>query len=103
MKYSPASSCSVPLNSAKSEDLPAPLRPTRPTFSVGLMVTLAASSSTLAPRRRVRFLRVIKEIGFGWFLFEIVIPELIRHPVPCVHWKSGLDPQMLTIFIPDLI
>src|SRR5674476_613789 len=61
MKYSPASSCSVPLSSAKSDDLPAPLRPTSPTFSPGLRVTLAPSSSTLAPRRRVRFLRVIKQ------------------------------------------
>ena len=56
---SPPSSCSVPLNSANRVDLPAPLRPTRPTFSPGLMVTLAPSSSTLALRRRMTFLRVI--------------------------------------------
>jgi hypothetical protein len=39
---------------ANSVDLPAPLRPTRPTFSPGLMVTEALSSSTLELRRRMR-------------------------------------------------
>jgi hypothetical protein len=40
----------------KQVDLPAPLRPTKPTFSPGLMVTDAASSRTLALRRSVTFL-----------------------------------------------
>ena len=41
MEKSPPSSCRRPLSSANSVDLPAPLRPTRPTFSPGLRVTLA--------------------------------------------------------------
>ena len=32
---SPASACSLPAKSEKSDDLPAPFRPTRPTFSPG--------------------------------------------------------------------
>ena len=56
---SPASACSSLVKSAKSELLPAPLRPTRPTFSPGLMVVDAPCSTTLTPRRRLRFLRVI--------------------------------------------
>jgi hypothetical protein len=43
----------LPLNSANRLDLPAPLRPTRPTFSPGLMVALTRLSSTLALRRKV--------------------------------------------------
>jgi hypothetical protein len=38
---SPASACRRPVSSANRLDLPAPLRPTRPTFSPGLSVTLA--------------------------------------------------------------
>ena len=40
-----------PSSSENSVDLPAPLRPTRPTFSPGCSVTLARSSTSLAPRR----------------------------------------------------
>jgi hypothetical protein len=36
IEKSPPSSCSVPLISPKRVDLPAPLRPTRPTFSPGI-------------------------------------------------------------------
>ena len=57
MKYSPPSSCSVPFKSANRVDLPAPLRPTMPTFSPGLMVTLALSSKTLALRRSTTFFK----------------------------------------------
>src|SRR3989344_2225993 len=59
MQKSPPSSCSLPLSKANRLDLPAPLRPTRPTLSPGLMVAETLSSTTLAPRRRVTFLRVI--------------------------------------------
>src|SRR5690554_3184997 len=59
MENSPPSSCKVPLSTAKSEDLPAPLRPTKPTFSPGLSVTDVLSSNTLLPRRKVTFLRII--------------------------------------------
>ena len=55
IEKSPPSSCSEPFSNANSVDLPAPLRPTSPTFSPGWMVMLAPSSSTLAPRRSVRF------------------------------------------------
>src|SRR5690606_24022276 len=51
----------VPLSNANNEDLPAPLRPTRPTFSAGLSVTDVLSSNTLLPRRKVTFLRIIIE------------------------------------------
>ena len=61
MLKSPPSSCRVPLNKANSVDLPAPLRPTRPTRSPGLMVTEALSSRTLALRRRMTFLSEIME------------------------------------------
>ena len=46
-------SCSVPLRRPKKDDLPAPLRPTRPIFSPGLKLTDARSSTTLTPRRSV--------------------------------------------------
>jgi hypothetical protein len=39
--------------------LPAPLRPTKPTFSPGFKLTDAWSSKTLAPRRKLIFLSVI--------------------------------------------
>src|SRR5512139_3808107 len=60
---SPLSSCRVPFKSANRLDLPAPLRPTRPTFSPGLIDTEALSSRTLALRRRLRFLRMIMQKG----------------------------------------
>ena len=41
------------------DDFPAPLRPTKPTFSPGLSVTEVLSSKTLALRRKVTFFRVI--------------------------------------------
>src|SRR5476649_1816857 len=53
MENSPLSSCSVPLRRPKKDDLPAPLRPTRPIFSPGVKVTDALSSTTLTPRRSV--------------------------------------------------
>src|SRR5687768_16372030 len=69
---SPASSCNVPLRSANRVDLPAPLRPTRPTFSPGLMVTDTPSRSTLAPRRKVTFL--------SWITVPIVSGRRDRLP-----------------------
>ena len=62
---SPASSCSMPFSSANRLDLPAPLRPTRPIFSPGLSDTDALSSSTFAPRRNVRFFRMIMQASGG--------------------------------------
>ncbi|MOA20172.1 hypothetical protein D3C78_1405990 [compost metagenome] len=59
LENSPPSSVSSPVNKANRVDLPAPLRPTRPTFSPGLMVVVTWLSSTLADRRKVTFLRVI--------------------------------------------
>src|SRR5690606_38526590 len=56
---SPASAWSSLLSNANSELLPAPLRPTRPTFSPGLMVVEAPCRTTLTPRRRLRFFRMI--------------------------------------------
>src|SRR3984885_12077609 len=53
IENSPLSSCSVPLRRPKKDDLPAPLRPTRPIFSPGVKVTDALSSTTLTPRRSV--------------------------------------------------
>src|SRR5476649_1655192 len=53
IENSPPSSCSVPLRRPKKDDLPAPLRPTRPIFSPGVKVTDALSSTTLTPRRSV--------------------------------------------------
>ena len=58
---SPASACSRLVSSANSDDLPAPLRPTRPTFSPGCSVTLVRSSTTLTPRRSVTSRSVIIE------------------------------------------
>src|SRR3569832_2077753 len=61
IEKSPLSSCRVPFSSANRLDLPAPLRPTRPTFSPGLIDTDALSSRTLALRLRLRFLRMIMQ------------------------------------------
>ena len=59
MSTSPASACSRSVSSANRLDLPAPLRPTRPTFSPGLQRDAGASSTTLVPRRRVMLRSVI--------------------------------------------
>src|ERR1700710_452551 len=59
IENSPPSSCSVPLRRPKKDDLPAPLRPTRPIFSPGVKVTDALSSTTLTPRRSVTLRTVI--------------------------------------------
>src|SRR5256885_1163955 len=59
MENSPPSSARLPLSRANRLDLPAPLRPTRPTFSPGLMETEVLSSSTRVPRRRVMLRRLI--------------------------------------------
>src|SRR3546814_5284035 len=56
---SPPSSCKLPLSMANRDDLPAPLRPTSPIFSLGLRVTDVLSSNTLLPRRKVTFLKMI--------------------------------------------
>ena len=53
MCTSPRSDCSFAVSSENSDDLPAPLRPTKPTFSPGCKVTLARSRTTFTPRRSV--------------------------------------------------
>src|SRR5690554_2860619 len=61
---SPPSSFKLPLSMANRDDLPAPLRPTNPIFSLGLRVTDVLSSNTLLPRRKVTFLKmIIGEVG----------------------------------------
>jgi hypothetical protein len=62
IEKSPLSSCSEPSMRANKVDLPAPLRPTSAIFSPGLRVSETLSMMTLAPRRKVRFLRVIIEM-----------------------------------------
>src|SRR6195952_4684824 len=59
IENSPLSSCNAPLRRPKKDDLPAPLRPTRPIFSPGVKVTDALSSTTLTPRRSVTLRTVI--------------------------------------------
>ena len=53
IETSPASVCSRPASSENSDDLPAPLRPTRPTFSPGCSVDAGAIEHQLdaAPQR----------------------------------------------------
>src|SRR3984885_8752890 len=65
IENSPLSSCNVPLRRPKKDDLPAPLRPTRPIFSPGVKVTDALSSTTLTPRRRVTLRTEIIRSYFG--------------------------------------
>src|ERR1700686_692350 len=65
IENSPPSSCSVPLRRPKKDDLPAPLRPTRPIFSPGVKVTDALSSTTLTPRRSVTLRTEIISSYFG--------------------------------------
>src|ERR1700722_23063 len=65
IENSPLSSCSVPLRRPKKDDLPAPLRPTRPIFSPGVKVTDALSSTTLTPRRSVTLRTEIISSYFG--------------------------------------
>ena len=59
MDSEPPSSCKLPLSKPNKLDLPAPLRPTKPTRSPGLMVTLAWSNNTLVPRCRVSWSTII--------------------------------------------
>ncbi|CAG9257731.1 exported hypothetical protein [Paraburkholderia unamae] len=65
IENSPLSSCSLPLRRPKKDDLPAPLRPTRPIFSPGVKVTDARSSTTLTPRRSVTLRTEIIRSYFG--------------------------------------
>src|SRR5690348_666732 len=56
---SPASASSSPRRSAKSDDLPLPFAPTRPTFWPACTVSAAPSSSRLLPRASVTAVRRI--------------------------------------------
>src|ERR1035437_2131019 len=61
MKNSPPSSWIEPFSNANKEDFPAPLRPTKPTFSPGLIVAFVLLSTIFVPRRSVTFLMVIMQ------------------------------------------
>src|SRR5688572_30683926 len=62
---SPSSGCSSPVMRRNSVDLPAPLGPTRPTFSPALSWSDASTNSTCWPWRLLMLVRAIKGAGKG--------------------------------------
>src|SRR3546814_7975176 len=74
MENSPPSSCSVPFSTANSDDLPAPLRPTRPTFSPGLSVT-----EVLRSEEHTSELQSLMRISYAVFCLKKKKKQLTPH------------------------